>query len=647
MSVSCLPGIDGGERYEMQLVKIANVLLEDTRLFHMSPLLYIRSSCGVCPADEGWMLQGPGHFDFTTFFNALTVCKYDEYTVSTGYRLHLELKGATARVTQTCVNAFDYYSRPQDKTAVCVKGGDAWSSVDLTLSYEPSDVMVGFVIETEGVVYIRNSYYEAQVDEAAIRRVEMVLSTTTFKKEEYILHNIELIRRCILASDEPIASHFRMYVVDNGRTLDHAALSGDGVTIYPNRNVGGAGGFSYGMIKAQEQPGITHILLMDDDVELSPESIKRTYSLLTIVNDEHVDALISGAMMSFDEPDIRWEDIGYMTKDGFCRSLKPPMRMSVLHDCVTSESFEPDTATWKDLEQRYAAWWYCCIPLPVIRNNGMPLPFFVRFDDVEYGMRCKSRIMTLNGICICHLAFFMRYNAAVERYQTARNGLIAQAVTGVAPLTNFIEELQHNVMIELMKFNYTDAELVLEGLEDFMRGPEWFSHKDVAERRFMDANKNREKLLPLADLRELVRDQFAIDLTTIGVDEIIRDIPLGGSLRGRVYNVTHAQLFERSLNGQLYGRLKPFASETAIIEAVGWSYLPGKLYGVDHIIAINIQSKSGIIRHRDNARARKIWAHFKDLIKRYKKDKSSLEASYAAARPWLTSVKYWKEYLDL
>ena len=190
--------------------------------------------------------------------------------------------------------------------------------------------MVGFVIETEGVVYIRNSYYEAQVDEAAIRRVEMALSTTTFKKEEYILHNIELIRRCILASDEPIASHFRMYVVDNGRTLDHAALSGDGVTIYQNRNVGGSGGFSYGMIKAQEQPGITHILLMDDDVELSPESIKRTYSLLTIVNDEHVDALISGAMMSFDEPDIRWEDIGYMTKDGFCRSLKPPMRMSAV-----------------------------------------------------------------------------------------------------------------------------------------------------------------------------------------------------------------------------------------------------------------------------------------------------------------------------
>lgn len=157
----------------MQLVKIANILLEDTRQFHMSPLLYIRSSCGVCPADEGWLLQGPGHFDFTTFFNALTVYKYDEYTVSKGYRLHLELKGATARVTQTCVDAFDYYSRPQDKTGVKIKGGDTWSSVDLTLSYEPSDVIVGFIIETEGAVYIRNSYYEAQVDEGEIGRAHV------------------------------------------------------------------------------------------------------------------------------------------------------------------------------------------------------------------------------------------------------------------------------------------------------------------------------------------------------------------------------------------------------------------------------------------------------------------------------------------
>ena len=87
----------------MKFVKIANVLLEDTRQFNTTPLLYVRSSQGVVPADEdSWMLQGPGAFDFTTFFNALSIGKYDEYTSAKAYRLHLELKGAAARVKLTC-----------------------------------------------------------------------------------------------------------------------------------------------------------------------------------------------------------------------------------------------------------------------------------------------------------------------------------------------------------------------------------------------------------------------------------------------------------------------------------------------------------------------------------------------------------------
>lgn len=40
------------------------------------------------------------------------------------------------------------------------------------------------------------------------------------------------------------------------------------------------------MIEAMEQaPRATHVLLMDDDVSISPESIIRTFNLLSIVND--------------------------------------------------------------------------------------------------------------------------------------------------------------------------------------------------------------------------------------------------------------------------------------------------------------------------------------------------------------------------
>ena len=56
-----------------------------------------------------------------------------------------------------------------------------------------------------------------------------------------------------------------MFVVDNGRTLDAEGLSDDLITVIPNENVGGAGGFARGMIAALESDeDFTHVLLMDD-----------------------------------------------------------------------------------------------------------------------------------------------------------------------------------------------------------------------------------------------------------------------------------------------------------------------------------------------------------------------------------------------
>ncbi len=630
----------------MQKVRIANVLLEETRQYRTAPALYLRTTCTAEEAEEGWRLSGPGTFDFTTFFNGLSVIKYDRYTTARSYSLHLELKGVAARVTQTCVDTYDYYSRPQEKTRVEVAASDEWVPVDIELSYAPTDVIVGFVIEAEGEVLLRNGYYAASVEDGAVREVELALSTTTFKKESYITHNIDLVRDQILGGDEAISGHFRMYVIDNGRTLDAAALSGDGVTVYPNRNVGGAGGFAYGMLLAQEQ-GVTHILMMDDDVEVSPESIKRTYNLLTIVNDEYADAFVSGAMMNYDEPDIHWEDLGFMTYNGIYKSLKPVSRLSILHDCATCEAFEPAEDLYPDTKQRYAAWWYCCFPVSTIRESGMPLPLFVRFDDAEYSLRVKPRFMTLNGICIWHLAFFMRYNAAQERYQTARNGLVGQAVTGVAPETNFFVELELSMRKELCKFNYDDAELICEGLEDYLRGPEWFAQKDVAERRFMDANRNKERLLPLDELAGLAKE-VGVDFDRLRADDFFRDLPLGGQgPAGRLSSAFNRRLFESSLNGQLFGDLKPIEGKVALVEATGWSYPMGALFGVDTVVAVNIQLKAGVIRHRDNERGKALWQRYQQDVKRCQSEGPELKRRYAAARPLLTSVDYWRRYLDL
>jgi hypothetical protein len=629
----------------MKQVKIANVLLEDTRQFFMVPQLYVRSNAPVSGKGDSWLLDGPGTFDFTTFFNALSVQKYDRYTAASSYTLHLELNGNVIGLYQTYAKAFDYFSHALEQNFA--PEGEGWNVIDLPIQYDKSDVVCGFLIEAAGPVKIRNSYYTASVPDDCVRDVELALSTTTFKKESYITHNIELVREKVLGSTDDIADHFRMFVIDNGSTLDAKELSGDGVTVFPNRNVGGSGGFAYGMIKALEAGDVTNILLMDDDVEVSPESIKRTYQLLRIVNDEYKEAFISGAMMNHDDPDVHWEDIGYMTEKGIYRPYKPMLHMSVLHDCIVSESFHPATEVYGDLKQKYAAWWYCCIPISMIKKNGMPLPFFVRFDDAEYGLRCKPKFITLNGICIWHDAFNMRYNAGVERYQTVRNGILGQAITKVAPATDFLNEITNNIRTELVKFNYEDAELVCQGFEDFLKGSELFMQKDFSEMAFMAANKAKERQIPLDKLKKTALDELGIDIDRLCDDDVTRDIPLGGHEHGKVFNVYHTQLFERTLNGQLFGDLKPFMGPVQIIEGVGWSSQPGKLYGTDTLLVINVQSKTGIIRHRDNERCREIWKRFNDDVAEYKKNRAKIEDSYAACRDTITSVSFWKDYLGL
>jgi GT2 family glycosyltransferase len=625
--------------------KIANVLLENTRQYRAAPLLYVRSIEAVEPSPDGWRLHGVGLFDFTTFFNALSVLKYNRYTSARGYKLHLLLKGAGCTVKMTKADSFDYY--PSVVSSMEVPESSNWNEIEIDLPGCDNDVLEGFQIQTTGDVYIKDSYYTALVEEESLRAVELALSTTTFKKERFIEHNIELIRKQILSCGDEVSRHFRMFVIDNGRTLDSEKLSGDGVTVYPNRNVGGSGGFAYGMLLAQRQKDVTHVLLMDDDVEVSPESIKRTYSLLRIVNEEYSEAFVSGAMMNFDEPDIHWEDIGYMTEAGVYRSLKPVLRMSNLHDCVTSESFEPDYKTWPDLKQRYAAWWYCCIPVPVIKKQGMPLPFFVRFDDAEYGLRCNPHIMTLNGICIWHLAFYMRYNAGVERYQTIRNGITGQAITGVAPLTDFVKEIERSVRLELVKFNYNDALLAVQGFEDFLNGPSQFMTRDFSEKRFMDANRSKEKQIALNELKQNVEDEFGIRVDDIGTDEILRDIPLERLAHNKFDKLCMQRRFNRSLNGQICDHLKPLTGRLAIVEGVGWSCPIGKLYGVDYVLAINIQQKTGTLRKRNNTKGKEIWHRFEKDLKFFERNRASIYKKYADCRNSITSVEFWEEYLEV
>ena len=622
----------------MTSMKFANVLLETNPRSVAYPALYCRSDHPVIfnETQGEWEMHGAGTFDFSTYFNSLSVRKLKQFTKAKSFTLHLELKGAACEVQQTMGDAFAHDPIEVEGVHRGLSASRQWQSVDMPLTITDDMVIVGFIIKTEGSVDIRNSYYELEID-GDLNDVELVLSTTTFKKEAFIERNIGLVKEQIVESADPIAKHFHMYVMDNGRTLDAEKLTSDRITVIPNDNVGGAGGFTRGMITAMEQdPKATNILLMDDDVAVSPESIKRTYNLLRILKEEHREDMISGAMLNYEVGEDQWEDIGNMTPQGTFAGCKPGMRLTLFEDLIYNEMFTP--TKWQR-NNMYAAWWYCCIPISVIEKNGLPLPVFVRCDDAEYGIRCKTGFITMNSLCVWHMSFFERYNAAVERYQTTRNTMIAQATCGMAPDADFMKELHNNIRLELKKFGYANAELCLDAFEDFLKGPEFIKKPGQSEKSFMAANRNKEQLVDFETLQSRAdQDPELAGFSIKNVDRQLIDGDKSRSLAERLEDLI-------TDNNQRY--IKKDGAGYAVIPLQGWLYPAGAIRGKHKLVVLDWYNRKGTIRTKDVQRYQKLKKRYMRDLKYYKANINRLRKEYAAARAELTSVEYWKNYLKM
>ena len=622
----------------MPSMKFADILLENNPRSVTYPGMYCRSDQPVIqdPMSGEWKLSNAGTFDFTTYFNSLSVEKLLRYTKATGFTLHLELKGAACTVTETYGDTFSMHSQLVNSASRSLPASDDWQTVDLPLALDPTMVILGFQIATEGSVFIRNNYYTADY-EGELNEVELALATTTFKKESFIINNIGLVRGQILSSSDDIARHFHMYVIDNGRTLDAAALSGDGVTVIPNDNVGGAGGFTRGMITAMEQtPQATNILLMDDDVAVSPESIKRTYNLLRILKPEYEEAMISGAMLNYEVGEEQWEDIGHMTPEGIFSPCKPPLQLTHFEDLVYNEKFRPTKQMKQDM---YAAWWYCCIPISVIKRNGLPLPVFVRCDDAEYGVRCKTEFITMNGICVWHMPFYIRYDAAVYCYQVVRNSMISQFTTGVAPKVDFMTETKHHFQKQMRKFNYVDAELCLKAMNDFFKGPDFYSAPGVAERTFIAANKEKEHLLNFEKLQKALDadpDFEGLQLSDLDLQKIDGDKPRNAFER-----------LEDRLTENWQRGIKREGEGYAVIPLMGWALPSGAIRGKKKLLVIDRFNRQGIIRVKDAGRYTDIMRRWNKAMRYLKAHEDELRQQYAASRDRVTSVDFWKRYLKM
>ena len=440
-----------------------------------------------------------------TYFNYFSVGRWRKYTRLDNLTLQLELKGSfhIQLVHKYAMNTDSYMNTFAER--VCRL--DERGTVELKIPLEKFDRgIVCFLLdsleEEDNVFY--GGRFVTDVDESALNRVDIAIDICTFKRESFVERNIALLNAEIIQNPRnPVNGHLEVFISDNGQTLDVPRLQSDCVHIFPNKNVGGAGGFARGMIEIldyQEKRPFSHVLVMDDDVLINTDAIVRTYRLLQFLKPEFAGKTVAGAMLRLDNRFIQHECGGWW--DG-----------NEVHPCKTFlDLINIDDVLRNEREDlpNYNAWWYSCIPIGKISNENLPLPIFIRFDDVEFGLRTGSDIITLGGICLWHEPFEYKYSSSMEYYHM-RNGLIVDAFhrpgyDGKAAAGHMMQMIKSN----LGRYRYTNCELILRAAEDFRKGPRFLLDSD-GEALHKEIMAAADKFQPLKKLDVQFDEQTYLD----------------------------------------------------------------------------------------------------------------------------------------
>ena len=414
------------------------------------PELYFRGG----RAESGELLLKRGeHSRLDTYFGCFSYPVYARYTTAGEITLTVSLRGK-AKVS---LCHFDG-ERETVLSFAESQGGELGLSCNIT-ELSPLGIIYP-VIEAESATFVGRVCYETEAEGKDIRAA---IAFCTYKREAAIKNNIKIL------TDKMPRGICEILVIDNGQTLADD-ISSDKVTLFKNRNAGGSAGFTRGIIEAKRR-GFSHVVLMDDDVEVFPESLERMTAILSLLRPEYEGAHISAAMLYETEP-YRQHELGARLDKDKITSLK--IGLDLRDRASLIENLREEGA-------QYGAWWCFCLPLSDACEHGLPMPYFIKFDDVEYGLRtCSERapIITLNGVAVRHEDFDLKYSPHLE-YYNIRNNLITCSLHGRASLSSVLSRLLRSVGKSILLYRYDAALIMLRGFSDYLKGEENLEKTDA------------------------------------------------------------------------------------------------------------------------------------------------------------------------
>lgn len=414
--------------------------------------------------NQGFPMEMGDLVAFNTYFNGFSAAKWRKITSVSEIGLGLSGTGVViVRVFQTSIKYGDFLIFEEE-----VSLDDSFDQIIEELDQFETTSLFATLEPVTDAKLVEAHWYTPQ---SPINDVALAAVITTFGREAAAIKAFEKFEKEILR--EMDGSH--LFLIDNGQSLD--LKDSETATVIPNENLGGAGGFTRGLLEAIDQKRFSHVLFMDDDADCEPEAVHRTVALLKYINKER--CAVSGALLLENAPTVQHENSAKFDGNGEARSLIHTFGhgadLSHWPECIHNDVRDAGN---------YGAWWFFAFPIKDVRK--LPFPFFVRGDDIEFSLENGFNIVTLNGIAT-HSSDFASKNTPGPEYLGERSLLALISMHGgQKTLSDYAKRLSQKAEKLIRNWDYGRAAALIFALEDVPQGPKFFGDNPNCIFRFKD-----------------------------------------------------------------------------------------------------------------------------------------------------------------
>lgn len=596
--------------------------------------IYVRSGPSAqSPSTEGVTVTGRCTLEiekgtlvsFDSFFNSFPAAHWRRWTGLTSVVLEVEVDGdARLEVYRSGGNGRVTHERGQTLTS------GAPQRIELPVAGRFSDGgAYWFTLRAQTDVTLLGARW---LSAEPITVPGASIGICTFNRVDDCLATI---RRLI--DDAESVRHVReIIVVDQGNKLvaDHpdfaeAERRWEGrLRVVRQPNLGGSGGFSRAMYEVLSDESLGDVILTDDDISPEPESFHRAIMFAAASGGQ---VLVHGHMLDL-WAETRLHNTGDLVDRRSFRTVASSDGMQDVELTETNLTNQP--AFSKRYESDFGGWWMCLIPRQVLSKVGLAMPVFIKWDDVEYGLRARAAghpTVTLPGVAVWHQPFYLKdVQTDWTAYFEGRNRLLTALVHGTAHQARAtIRENLRTVAKNFLTMNYSAVALNTMAVEDLLKGP-GFIRDDIGH--VMQRVRETRGSFDDAKVVSALPADFVSTVSPVVLEELTR--PASTRSRGVLKIALAAASTVRRAGSR--------GADPRTADLSGRNPHWAVLARLDSAVVATADGAGVTVRARDNVTMRSQWGAAVAAHLRLLRDVESVQGSYRSQFDEWVSPESWK-----